>query len=73
VLLPTLTEEAISDNLDRRLKKGIIYTYIGNVLVSVNPFEQLPLYGSEWVQRYCGKMIYELPPHVYAIAEDSFR
>jgi myosin-1 len=47
--LPTPTEEAISDNLEKRLKKGIIYTYIGNVLVSVNPFEQLPLYGAEWV------------------------
>ncbi len=73
VLLPTPTEESISENLDKRLKKGIIYTYIGNVLVSVNPFEQLPLYGAEWVQRYCGKMIYELPPHVYAVAEDAFR
>jgi hypothetical protein len=31
------------------------------------------MYGGEWVQRYCGKMIYELPPHVYAVAEDAFR
>jgi myosin heavy subunit len=44
VLLPTPSEDSISENLDKRLKKGIIYTYIGNVLVSVNPFEQLPLY-----------------------------
>ncbi len=90
MLLPSPSEDAISENLDKRLKRGIIYTYIGNVLVSVNPFEQLPLYvragvapvflchtmtmyGGEWVQRYCGKMIYELPPHVYAVAEDAFR
>lgn len=38
-LLTTITNEAINDNLDKRWKNGEIYTYIGGVLISVNPFK----------------------------------
>ena len=37
-LLTTITNESINDNLDKRWKNGDIYTYIGSVLISVNPF-----------------------------------
>lgn len=38
-LLTTITNEAINDNLEKRWKNGEIYTYIGSVLISVNPFK----------------------------------
>ena len=38
-LLTTITNEAINDNLEKRWKNGEIYTYIGGVLISVNPFK----------------------------------
>ena len=38
-LLTTITNEAINENLDKRWKNGEIYTYIGGVLISVNPFK----------------------------------
>ena len=38
-LLTTITNEAINDDLDKRWKNGEIYTYIGGVLISVNPFK----------------------------------
>lgn len=37
-LLTTISNESINDNLDKRWKTGEIYTYIGAVLISVNPF-----------------------------------
>jgi myosin I len=37
-LLTTISNEAINENLDKRWKNGDIYTYIGSVLISVNPF-----------------------------------
>ena len=37
-LLTTITNEAINDNLSKRWTNGEIYTYIGGVLISVNPF-----------------------------------
>ena len=37
-LLTTITNEAVNENLEKRWKNGEIYTYIGSVLISVNPF-----------------------------------
>lgn len=38
-LLTTITNEAINENLQKRWTNGEIYTYIGSVLISVNPFK----------------------------------
>lgn len=56
-----------------RFEKGRIYTYIGEVLVSVNPYQQLPLYGPEAIARYQGRELYERPPHLYAVANAAYR
>jgi myosin I len=37
-LLTTISNEAINENLQKRWTNGEIYTYIGAVLISVNPF-----------------------------------
>lgn len=36
-LLSKISDESINDNLKKRFEHGIIYTYIGYVLISVNP------------------------------------
>lgn len=56
-----------------RFQKGRIYTYIGEVLVSVNPYQELPLYGPEAIARYQGRELYERPPHLYAVANAAYR
>ena len=38
-LLTTITNESINENLEKRWKNAEIYTYIGSVLISVNPFK----------------------------------
>ncbi|MCO5585714.1 hypothetical protein L7F22_039650 [Adiantum nelumboides] len=47
-------------------------TYIGNVLISVNPFRDLGIYTNEILSSYRGKNRLEMSPHVYAIAEGSY-
>lgn len=42
--LDMLSEEAIVDQLENRYEKSQIYTYIGDILVAVNPFTNLGLY-----------------------------
>ena len=45
-LLTTISNEAINENLKKRWTNGEIYTYIGAVLISVNPFRGAhPSYG----------------------------
>ncbi|KAH0627707.1 hypothetical protein JD844_003830 [Phrynosoma platyrhinos] len=49
-----------------RFEKGRIYTYIGEVVVSMNPYKQMELYGKEVIEQYRGRELYERPPHLYA-------
>ena len=37
-LLTTISNESVNDNLQKRWTNAEIYTYIGAVLISVNPF-----------------------------------
>ena len=39
-------------------------TYIGPVLVSVNPYHELDIYNQEVIASYKNVNFYELPPHV---------
>lgn len=50
-----------------------LQTYIGNVLLSVNPFRMLPLYDVDTLHSYHHKNRFEMAPHVFAIAESAYR
>ncbi|GAM82151.1 hypothetical protein ANO11243_001300 [Dothideomycetidae sp. 11243] len=71
-LISKISNEAINDNLKKRFENGEIYTYIGHVLVSVNPFRDLGIYTDAVLSSYQGKNRLEVPPHVFAIAESSY-
>ncbi|XP_033732027.1 unconventional myosin-Ia-like isoform X2 [Pecten maximus] len=73
VLLDPLTEEAFIENIQQRFGHDQIYTYIGNVVVSVNPYRKLALYTDSVIEEYRCRNIYELPPHIYAISDDAYR
>ncbi|XP_027623084.1 unconventional myosin-Ig [Tupaia chinensis] len=73
VLLDQVTMEDFMRNLQLRFEKNRIYTYIGEVLVSVNPYQELPLYGPEAIARYQGHELYERPPHLYAVANAAYK
>lgn len=45
--LESLNEEIVITNLFRRFQEGQIYTYIGDILVAVNPFKSLDIYGEK--------------------------
>ncbi|XP_040194328.1 unconventional myosin-Ic isoform X2 [Rana temporaria] len=74
VLLENYTSEAaFIENLRKRFKENLIYTYIGSVLVSVNPYKDLEIYSKQHMERYRGVSFYEVSPHIYAIADNSYR
>ena len=71
-LLSKITDEAINENLRKRFQNGTIYTYIGHVLISVNPFRDLGIYTDTILDSYKGKNRLEVPPHVFSIAESMY-
>ncbi|XP_019878612.1 unconventional myosin IC isoform X2 [Aethina tumida] len=74
VLLEDYTNEKVfSENLEKRFKENVIYTYIGPVLISVNPYKELNIYGDNDIKAYSGKHFFEVPPHVFAITDTSYR
>ncbi|XP_053121729.1 unconventional myosin-Ig isoform X4 [Hemicordylus capensis] len=73
VLLDQVTMEDFMDNLKLRFEKGRIYTYIGEVVVSMNPYRQMELYGKEMIEQYRGRELYERPPHLYAVADAAYK
>ena len=65
---------SVLHNLNVRfLRSNMIYTYCGIVLVALNPYQQLPIYGSESVTAYSGRAVGEMDPHIFAVAEEAYR
>uniref|UniRef100_UPI00398EB62F unconventional myosin-Ie isoform X2 n=1 Tax=Pristiophorus japonicus TaxID=55135 RepID=UPI00398EB62F len=73
VLLSKITEDGIVDNLKKRYMDDYIFTYIGPVLISVNPFKQMPYFGEKEIEMYQGAAPYENPPHIYALTDNMYR
>ncbi|XP_028565708.2 unconventional myosin-Ie-like [Podarcis muralis] len=73
VLLSKISEDAIVENLKKRFMDDYIFTYIGPVLISVNPFKQLPYFTDREIDMYQGAAQYENPPHIYALADNMYR
>ncbi|XP_037971119.2 unconventional myosin ID isoform X5 [Plutella xylostella] len=69
VLLDNLTTDKFIENLHLRFQHNKIYTNIGEVLVSVNPYKTLDIYGAATMMQYRGREMFEVPPHVYAVAD----
>jgi len=73
VMLPQVSEPNIVENLNKRYANDLIYTYIGPVLIAVNPYKDLRNTGEQFVPIYHGHFPHENPPHLYALAEEAYR
>ncbi|XP_029428879.1 unconventional myosin-Id isoform X1 [Rhinatrema bivittatum] len=73
VLMDSVTLPEFMANLKLRFEKGRIYTFIGEVVVSVNPYKTLNIYGRDTIEQYKGRELYERPPHLFAIADAAYK
>ena len=73
VLLDEITVEKVVDNLRLRFNGGKIYTYIGEVCVSINPYRSINIYDAEYINKYKDRELFENPPHIFAIADAVHR
>lgn len=73
IQLQDLHEGSLLYNISKRYDQKLIYTFTGSILVAVNPYEKLDVYGMQDVRRYEGQLIGSLPPHIFAIGAGAFR
>jgi myosin-1 len=73
VMIDVVQEDKILECLKNRYLADSIYTNIGPVLIAINPFQLIkPLYTEARIREYRGKKFFEVPPHVYALADDTY-
>ncbi|KAB2032803.1 hypothetical protein ES319_D05G402800v1 [Gossypium barbadense] len=70
IQLSYLNEPSVLHNLKRRYSHDMIYSKAGPVLIAVNPFKDVQIYGKDFVTSYREKATDS--PHVFAIADNAY-
>mmetsp|Transcript_1326 Transcript_1326/g.4349 ORF Transcript_1326/g.4349 Transcript_1326/m.4349 type:complete len:1619 (+) Transcript_1326:64-4920(+) len=70
--LSRLDNEILLENLRARYSEDEIYTYIGDILVAVNPFRPLHIYTPQAQSLYRGKQRSDEKPHIFAVADAAY-
>ena len=56
------------------LTSFVFFTFSpGIVLVAINPYEQLPIYGEDIINAYSGQNMGDMDPHIFAVAEEAYK
>uniref|UniRef100_A0A3Q3B8Y2 non-specific serine/threonine protein kinase n=1 Tax=Kryptolebias marmoratus TaxID=37003 RepID=A0A3Q3B8Y2_KRYMA len=72
-ILEILDENTVTDQLQSRYGTGQIYTYVGDILIAVNPFHQMEIYTPEYTKIYIGAKRTANPPHIFAVADIAYQ
>ncbi|KAM9049500.1 unconventional myosin-XVI [Megaptera novaeangliae] len=73
--LSQLTDSSLLYEIQKRFGNNQIYTFIGDILLLVNPFKEIPIYSTMVSQLYlgsAGQPCPSLPPHIFSCAERAF-
>lgn len=70
--LPELTQRTLLAAIKERYREDLIYTDVGDILVAVNPFCLLPIYGSTWSEPFCRADLSGMVPHIYKTAARAY-
>ena len=73
VNLTFLNDASVFWNLKTRYQSKMIHTYSGLFVIVINPYKRFPIYTHRVCKIYLGKRRNEAPPHLWAIAEASYR
>ncbi|XP_010536994.1 PREDICTED: myosin-2-like isoform X2 [Tarenaya hassleriana] len=70
IQLSYLNEPSVVCNLRVRYSQDLIYSKAGPVLIAVNPFKDVQIYGKDILSAYHQKVLDT--PHVYAVADAAY-
>ncbi|XP_046607249.1 neither inactivation nor afterpotential protein C isoform X1 [Neodiprion virginianus] len=71
--LEHLSEDAILDELQERLKLGYFQSFVGDVLLILNPNEEQDIYGAHFHTKYQCKSRSDNAPHIYAVGDSAYQ
>ncbi|XP_011875420.1 PREDICTED: neither inactivation nor afterpotential protein C isoform X2 [Vollenhovia emeryi] len=71
--LDILTEDAILDELREKLRRGEYHTFIGDILLILNPNEEHDIYNVYHHAKYQCKSRSDNAPHIYSVADSAFQ
>ena len=76
VKMTRLEHEDMLKNLEQRFHSEIVYTHIGDIVISVNPFKNTgnshPEVQEAYVKAGKRRETFMLPPHVYTMVGDAY-
>uniref|UniRef100_A0A668B039 non-specific serine/threonine protein kinase n=1 Tax=Myripristis murdjan TaxID=586833 RepID=A0A668B039_9TELE len=73
VNLEFLDEETIISHLQKRYDELQVYTYVGDILIALNPFQNLSIYSPQFSKLYHGVKRADNPPHIFATADAAYQ
>ena len=73
VLFNDLNEASLLHNVRKRYNGDSIYTNVGDILVSLNPFKALPIYSGAVMGSYISAQGQGMPPHIFTVADVAYR
>ncbi|XP_039645365.1 myosin-IIIa isoform X9 [Perca fluviatilis] len=71
--LEVLDENTVTEQLQTRYGRDQIYTYVGDILIAVNPFHKMEIYTSQYTKMYIGAKRTVNPPHIFAVADIAYQ
>uniref|UniRef100_A0ABM5GNE3 non-specific serine/threonine protein kinase n=1 Tax=Pogona vitticeps TaxID=103695 RepID=A0ABM5GNE3_9SAUR len=71
--LEVLDENTVTEQLQKSYARDQIYTYVGDILIAVNPFRNLDIYTTQHSKLYIGAKRTANPPHIFAVADIAYQ
>uniref|UniRef100_A0AAQ5XBI2 non-specific serine/threonine protein kinase n=1 Tax=Amphiprion ocellaris TaxID=80972 RepID=A0AAQ5XBI2_AMPOC len=71
--LEVLDENTVTEQLQSRYGRDQIYTYVGDILIAVNPFHKMEIYTPQDTKMYIGAKRTANPPHIFAVADIAYQ
>ncbi|XP_046386617.1 neither inactivation nor afterpotential protein C isoform X2 [Ischnura elegans] len=71
--LDVISEDLVLDQLHQRLRRGLCHTFIGDVLLFLNPNEQQNIYTKQHHTKYSFKALSDNAPHVFSMADRAYQ
>ncbi|XP_067343074.1 myosin-IIIa isoform X1 [Channa argus] len=71
--LEVLDENTVTEHLQCRYGRDRIYTYVGDILIAVNPFHKMEIYTPQYTKMYIGAKRTANTPHIFAVADIAYQ